>query len=96
MTREEAIKVLDQMKDGFIAVRNGNPVMYGFSDYAMQAFDIAIEALQTDLVRCEKCKHRDNFGCHNPIWGDGWANYPSPYPRDEDFCSYGKRRVNDD
>lgn len=47
MTNKEAIKVLEQIKDGFIAIRNGNPVMYGFSDYAMQAFDIAIEALES-------------------------------------------------
>lgn len=46
MTRDEAIKVLEQMKDGFIAVHNGNPVMYGFSDYGVQAFDMAINALE--------------------------------------------------
>lgn len=46
MTNEEAIKVLGQIKDGFIAVHNGNPVMYGFSDYGVQAFDMAIEALK--------------------------------------------------
>ncbi len=48
MTREEAIKVLGQMKDGFVAVHNGNPVMWGYSDYGVQAFDMAIEALKRE------------------------------------------------
>lgn len=46
MTNKEAIKVLEQMKDGFVAVHNGNPVMWGFSDYGVQAFDMAINALK--------------------------------------------------
>lgn len=48
MTKEEAIKVLEQMKDGFVAVHNGNPVMYGFGDYGLQAFDMAINALKNE------------------------------------------------
>ena len=44
-----------------------------------------------DLVRCKECKWQNEYGCHNPIWGDGWANYPSPNPRADDFCSYGER-----
>lgn len=43
------------------------------------------------IVRCKDCKHRDKFGCHNPIWGDGWANYPAPSTKDTDFCAYGER-----
>jgi len=46
MTREDAIKVLELMKEGFIAVQNGNSVMYGFGNYGVQAFDMAIEALE--------------------------------------------------
>ena len=48
-----------------------------------------------DIVRCEKCKWRNKYGCHNPKWGDGWANYPPPNPQDDDFCSYGERREDD-
>ena len=44
-----------------------------------------------DIVRCKECKWINRFGCHNPIWGDGWANYPSPSPREDGFCSYGER-----
>lgn len=43
------------------------------------------------LVRCKDCKWRNKFGCHNPIWGDGWGNYPPPNPSDDAFCSYGER-----
>lgn len=43
------------------------------------------------LVRCKDCKWRNRFGCHNPIWGDGWGNYPPPNPSDDDFCSRGER-----
>ena len=50
------------------------------------------EAPSIDIVRCKECKWRNEYGCHNPIWGDGWANYPSPNPRADDFCSYGERR----
>lgn len=48
MTREEAIKVLKQMKEGYIAVHNGNTVMWEFSDYGVQAFDMAIMALDRE------------------------------------------------
>lgn len=53
---------------------------------------IVDETPSIDIVHCKECKHRDKFGCHNPIWGDGWANYPPPNPSDDDFCSYGERR----
>ena len=45
-----------------------------------------------DIVRCKECRWRNDYGCHNPIWGDGWANYLSPSPREDDFCSYGERK----
>ena len=98
MTREEAIKVLGKIKDGFIAVHNGNPVVYGCSDYAIQALDRAIEALSVDLVRCKECKHGKveteprrpwegditcKLDCTDREWYKG------------DFCSYGERRSDD-
>ena len=50
-----------------------------------------LASIKEGVVRCKECKHSDKFGCHNPIWGDGWANYPSPSTKDTDFCSYGER-----
>lgn len=44
-----------------------------------------------DIVRCKECRWRNRFGCHNPIWGDGWGNYSPPNPSDDDFCSMGER-----
>ena len=90
MTREEAIKVLGQMKDGFVAVHNGNPVMCGFSDYGVQAFDIAIEALSVDLVRCWECKY----------WNEEWefCQISELYPtvtRADYYCGSGERRGNE-
>ena len=93
MTREEAIKVLGKIKDGFIAVHNGNPVVYGYSDYAMQAFDMAIEALKVDLVRCGECKYQDKGENEREAWNlcayRPWLYKPTS---DECFCSYGERR----
>ena len=81
MIKEEAIKVLEQMKDGFIAVYNGNPVMYGFSDYGVQAFDMAIEALKNErpkgywiLSQSQDKEDTDNgnyrFECSNCGYSD--------------------------
>jgi hypothetical protein len=50
-----------------------------------------IASVKEEVVRCKDCKHSDKFGCHNPIWVDGWANYPSPITKDTDFCSFGDR-----
>ena len=50
------------------------------------------------IVRCKDCKWYE-WGlteCHNPRYGDGWANYPSPQVYDEYFCKDGEREVNDD
>lgn len=50
----------------------------------------------TDLIRCKDCKWWEQRGydgnCHNPIWGDGWANYPSPSTLEEGFCYRAERR----
>lgn len=50
MTREEAIELLEDL-EGAIEDNQGR-------DYD-EAFRMAIEALQTDIVRCENCKHQD-------------------------------------
>ena len=63
-----------------------------------EAIDIAEEFRKipsVNIVRCKECKWRNKYGCHNPKWGDGWANYPPPNPQDDDFCSYGERRYDE-
>ena len=47
------------------------------------------------VVRCKDCKWYE-WGlteCHNPRYGDGWANYPPPQVYDEYFCKDGEREV---
>lgn len=46
MTREEAIDYLQDARSA---------LSYKFGE----AFNMAIEVLQTDIVRCENCKHQD-------------------------------------
>ena len=82
MTKEEAIKQLDWMKYRF---------RFSLRWEQNRAFNMAIEALKVDIVYCKECKYRDEFGCHNPVWGDGWGNYPPPNPSDGEFCSFGER-----
>ena len=46
------------------------------------------------VVRCKDCKWYE-WGlteCHNPRYGDGWANYPPPQVYDEYFCKDGERK----
>lgn len=57
----------------------------------IEALDMGIDALKTqiDIARCGECKYREkNRYC--VIWGQ-------PYLcNDEAFCSYGKRREDED
>ena len=49
------------------------------------------EAVQ--VVRCKDCRWYDNrYGdvCHNPRYGDGWANYPPPYVDEDYWCKDGE------
>ena len=51
------------------------------------------------VVRCKDCKWYDNrYGdvCHNPRYGDGWANYPPPYVDEDYWCKDGERKGGDD
>ena len=47
------------------------------------------------VVYCKDCKWLDRWNecdCHNPRFGDGYANYPPPMVRDDFFCADGERR----
>lgn len=55
---------------------------------SLEAVEMAIEALQTDIVHCKECKHYDEGGfCWHPAaeLGDTLATEPT------DSCSYGER-----
>ena len=52
-----------------------------------------------ELVRCKDCRWYDNrYGdvCHNPRYGDGWANYPPPYVDEDYWCKDGERKGGED
>ena len=51
-----------------------------------------------EIVRCKDCRWYDNgYGdvCHNPRYGDGWANYPPPYVDEDYWCKDGERKGGD-
>ena len=53
---------------------------------------------QGEIVRCKDCRWYDNrYGdvCHNPRYGDGWANYPPPYVDEDYWCKDGERKGGD-
>ena len=65
-------------------------------------FDEIREALETvpsvdavEVVRCKDCKWYDTrfVVCHNPRFGDGWANYQPPKVREDFFCNDGERKA---
>ena len=72
MTREEAIDIL-------FGVISAN------SEEENEALDMAIEALQTDIVRCDDCKYKGKVGdllvCR----------IHEISTRAEDYCSRGER-----
>ena len=78
MTREEAIQELQNCK-GLIQ-QDGQDYL---DERDFPLLDMAIEALQTDLVRCKDCRHRDLFSC--PL-------ADNDFQKDEDFCSWGERK----
>jgi len=47
-----------------------------------------------EVVRCEDCYwfDRRRGECHNPRYGNGWANYPPPSVDEEYFCADGERK----
>lgn len=48
-----------------------------------KANQIILDALQTEVVRCRDCRHRDLFSC--PL-------ADNDFQKDEDFCSWGERK----
>ena len=81
MNREEAIKILENATI--------EPTWGGSFRATSEALDMAIEALQTDIVRCGECKFCKiayPLMCMN---GKALAHIET----DTDFCSYGERGV---
>lgn len=82
MTREEAIEIV---KSAFSAWESEFRVPNDDWSEEHEALDMAIEALQTDIVRCEDCKYKGKVGdllvCR----------IHEVSTRADDYCSRGER-----
>jgi hypothetical protein len=94
MTREEAWQGLQ-----------GYSVLIADGTELKEALRMAIEALQTDVVRCNDCKHRPHLENENGsdygfnVSGDercpcvnnddGWYSW---MPKDNFYCGFGERK----
>ena len=79
MTKAEAIQVLKECCDARV-----------LDAEEKQALNMAIESLQTDIVRCKDCMHRVHdkdrqFYYCEKFYGQGDVS-------DENFCQWGERR----
>ena len=86
MTREEAINLL-----GWLKSKTNR-------DDDLEAIDMAIEALQTEVVRCGECKHWSGNGKmhNNHLCKRAQDQNIDYWTRGDDFCSYGERKGGED
>lgn len=79
MTREEAIKRLKEYAKYSYGIWHND-------EEDPKAFDMAIEVLQAEIVRCKDCKYHngETKGCTRNPSVEKWEN--------DDYCSYGERR----
>lgn len=85
MTREEAIDKLQKQKAEYLEE---------WVDYSgvAEAYDMAIEALQTEPIRCGECKHKDE--CEEVVLFD--VNDDEVMGHRLYWCSYGERKGGED
>lgn len=93
MTRNKAIQIL--------STRDWSGMLCGYTSGYTEALDMAIEALQIDLVRCKDCKHKETDEC--PMYWMEWFSEEGhgdafeedyiihDYTRDDGYCNYGER-----
>lgn len=94
ITRELAIEIL--------STRDFCGMLCGYTSGYTEALDMAVEALQIDLVRCKDCKHRETDDC--PMYWVEWSIFEDcdgytddkyivhDYTTDNGYCHYGERR----
>lgn len=94
MTREQAIQIL--------STRDWSGMLCGYTSGYTEALDMAIEALQIDVVRCKDCKHRETDDC--PMYWTEWIMFEDcdgytddtyvvhDYTTNNGYCHYGERK----
>lgn len=82
ITREEAIKFL--IKPVATSTKIGEEKQKEF-----EAYNMAIEALNTKVVRCKDCRHYLIDGFTSTT---GWCYEIKNSVYEDDYCSYGERR----
>ena len=94
MTKEQAIEML--------STRDWSGMLCGYTSGYTEALDMAIEALQFDLVQCKDCKHRETDDC--PMYWVEWSIFEDcdgytddkyivhDYTTDDGYCNYGERK----
>ena len=78
-----------------IVIHSPNYTRYFYNE----SMPTSAEAVQGEIVHCKDCRWYDNrYGevCHNPRYGDGWANYPPPYVDEDYWCKDGERKGGED
>ena len=82
MTREEAIQIL--------STRDWSGMLCGYTSGYSEALDMAIGALQTDVVRCKDCRFWKNEHLCLVM-----SRYGSIDTKAEHYCSWGERKGGD-
>lgn len=97
MTKTEAIEQLQNCID--LIKQDGQDYL---DDRDIPLLNMAIEALQIDIVRCKDCKHRETDDC--PMYWEEWLviedcdGYADDkyvvhdYTTNNGYCSYGERK----
>ena len=81
MTREEAIQIL--------STRDWSGMLCGYTGGYTEALDMAIEALQTEVVLCKDCTNFD--------YAFNYCDFLEAGVDGEDFfCAYGERKGGDE
>ena len=106
MTREEAIEMLNNVREYTNDEAIDMAIEALSQPIVAKHFDIQSGYIYCSpqiaenvkvVVRCMDCRWYDNHrdACHNPRYGDGWANYPSPYVDEYYWCKDGERKGGD-
>ena len=89
MTKEEAIKILEDER--YVIWESASEKTFAMT--RNEAFDMAIKALEVDLVRCGECKYQNKGENEREAWNlcayRPWLYKPTS---DNYFCGHGERR----